>query len=83
MLVVHAHAHVAAVTCPAMTLANGAVTGSCGGNYNDTCTYASCNAGFTLSTNGSLVRTCNQSGMFSGTPSVCLGGGSKLILYFA
>ena len=55
-----------------MNLTNGATSGSCAGNYNDTCTYSSCDAGYYMSSNGSLTRTCNQSGVYNGTPSVCI-----------
>lgn len=56
-----------------MTLLNGNVSGTCDGNYNDTCTYTDCNEGFYLSYNGTLTRRCNQSGAFSGTPKTCIG----------
>ena len=60
------------MTCPTVTLTNGLTTGNCSGNYNDTCIYSSCVAGYYLSSNGSLTRTCNQSGVYSGKPSVCI-----------
>ncbi len=61
-----------AVTCSSLTLGNGTVSGQCNGNFNDTCTYASCNTGFYLSSTGSATRTCNQSGLYSGDPMMCL-----------
>ena len=61
-----------AVTCPSITVTNGTVTGQCGGNYSGTCTYASCNAGYYMSSNGTAARTCQQNGTYSGSPMACL-----------
>ena len=61
-----------AITCPALSLANGNVSGNCTGRYNDTCTYATCNEGFALSSFGSTSRRCNASGVYSGTEKQCL-----------
>jgi hypothetical protein len=60
-----------AITCPALTLLNGNVTGNCSGNYNDTCTYSVCNEGFRFAANGSTTRRCNSSGVYSGTEKTC------------
>ena len=61
----------AAVTCPAVTLGNGTLSGNCSGKFNDTCMYASCDAGFKM-TNGSVTRVCQQDGAYSGTAISCI-----------
>ncbi len=60
-----------AVICATMSLTNGRVSGQCSGNYNDTCMYEECFEGFNMSETGNFVRTCNQSGFYSGSAKVC------------
>ncbi len=62
-----------AVICPAVSApTHGSVTGNCTGAYNGVCTYT-CSAGFKLSVDGNLTRTCEQSGEYSGTAKNCEG----------
>lgn len=61
-----------AITCPAITLGNGTTNGSCNGNYNDTCIYASCNVGYKFDVGGNSVRQCKYDGQYSGTPMTCI-----------
>eukprot|EP00043_Microstomoeca_roanoka_P014551 m.144440 g.144440 ORF g.144440 m.144440 type:complete len:1730 (-) comp16042_c0_seq1:350-5539(-) len=51
-----------AITCGALTLTNGLVTGQCTGTLADTCTYSSCNTGYRLSSTRPVTRVCQQDG---------------------
>ncbi|EGD77913.1 NHL repeat protein [Salpingoeca rosetta] len=62
------------VGCGALTLENGAVSGSCDGNIGDQCDYEQCNGGYTLSESGSSQRECvvvNDKPQWSGQAKTC------------
>ena len=72
-LFLYSRFHITAITCTALTLANGTTTGNCNGTFNSTCTYSSCNSGFFLSGSGDTSRTCNATGgVYSGVAKTCV-----------
>ncbi|EGD80413.1 NHL repeat-containing protein [Salpingoeca rosetta] len=62
------------LSCGALTLTNGATSGTCSGAKGDTCTYESCNYGYELSASGDTSRTCsitNGRAEWSGVAKTC------------
>ena len=60
------------VVCTPLTLGNGTVIGNCSGVANATCMYAGCDDGFLLSPTGSVNRTCQANGTYTGNPKTCI-----------
>ncbi|EGD77307.1 hypothetical protein, variant [Salpingoeca rosetta] len=63
------------VTCGALSLAHGTLSGTCNGNFGDKCTYQSCDSGFQLSASGTVgARECvvsGYSGSWTGSARTC------------
>ena len=80
-----------AMSCGALTLADGSTSGQCDGNVGDSCSL-SCSTNFLLHSDGALagalfsVRYCNADGTWTGTMPTCVRpdcGGTAAVIYTA
>jgi hypothetical protein len=62
-----------AMSCGALTLADGSTSGQCDGAVGDSCVMVSCDAGYSLSHAAGTARECQYDGTWSGDVVFCAG----------